>query len=89
MASGLIGLILDLTTNVDLYIAKVFQTGFSQDRKPIIDALSHARKEWKVDMISLSFGFRIPTYPDSVQDEIKACIESKIVVFGSASNDGG
>ncbi|KAF1954306.1 hypothetical protein CC80DRAFT_395143, partial [Byssothecium circinans] len=43
----------------------------------------------KVDMISLSFGFRISSNPDLVQEEIEACLEAGIIVFASASNDAG
>ena len=83
------GIIIDLTTNVDLYIGKVIESRECKDRRPIIQALEHARNTWKVDMISLSFGFRISSYPDLVQKEIAACIKANIIVFASASNDAG
>lgn len=83
------GIILDLTTNVDLYIGKVIESHESEDRRPIIQALEHARKTWKVDMISLSLGFRISSNPDLMQEAIDACIKADIIVFASASNDAG
>ncbi|CAI6331913.1 unnamed protein product [Periconia digitata] len=83
------GVILDLTTNVDLYIGKVIESSKSDNRRPIVEGLRHAREVWKVDMISLSFGFRICDNPDLVQQEIEACLKGGIVVFASASNDAG
>lgn len=52
-------------------------------------ALQHARKEWNVDIVSLSFGFSKTDEEDEIRKEIKACQNSGIVVFASASNDGG
>jgi hypothetical protein len=83
------GVIIDLTTNVDLYIGKVIASHKSEDRQPIIKALIHARDVWKVDMISLSFGFRKSSNPDLMWKEIKACLRNDIIVFASASNDAG
>ncbi|KAH7371575.1 hypothetical protein BKA66DRAFT_183758 [Pyrenochaeta sp. MPI-SDFR-AT-0127] len=83
------GVILDLTTNIDLYIGQVMKSRKSEDKRPIIEALIHARKIWKVDMISLSFGFRMSSNPDLVQEEIDACLKAGIIVFASASNDAG
>jgi hypothetical protein len=83
------GIILDLTTNVDLYVGQVIDPLKPEDRSPIIEALEHAREEWKVDMISLSFGFRVSSNPDLVQQEIDKCHRKGIIVFASASNDAG
>jgi hypothetical protein len=52
-------------------------------------ALQHARKEWHVDIISLSFGFSKTDEEDEIRKEIKECQKSEIIVFASASNDGG
>lgn len=49
-------------------------------------AIRHARKEWGVHMISLSFG--MDKSVQSVRDEITKCIKNDIVVFAAASNDG-
>ncbi|KAM0710563.1 hypothetical protein Q7P35_002234 [Cladosporium inversicolor] len=83
------GIILGLTTNVDLYIGQVIDSRKSDDRRPIIEALIHAREVWKVDMISLSFGFRLSHGPDLVQEQIKSCLGVGITVFASGSNDAG
>jgi hypothetical protein len=83
------GVILNLTTNVDLYIGKVIASRKSENRRPIVEALIHARDVWKVDMISLSFGFRVSNNRDLVREEIEACLKDGIIVFASASNDAG
>jgi hypothetical protein len=59
------------------------------NRDSVIEALRYAREIWKVDMISLSFGFRISSNPDLVPEEIEAFRNAGIVVFASASNDAG
>ncbi|KAF4976943.1 hypothetical protein FDECE_18415 [Fusarium decemcellulare] len=89
------GILLNLTNNVDLYIAKFADVSRYNDsentlvRDRILQALRHARLEWKVDMISLSFGFSKVSAPDLIQNEIEECLNNKIVVFAAASNDGG
>lgn len=40
-------------------------------------------------MISLSFGFSKVGAKDAVQKEIESCLNNNLVVFASASNDGG
>jgi hypothetical protein len=52
-------------------------------------AISHARTTWKVHMISLSFGFEKVQAPDKMGEEITQCLNDGIMVFASASNDGG
>ena len=69
-------------------IAKVMSS-FVADEERCIDrqeAIKHARTNWKVDMISLSFGFEESI--KSIEDEINECISSGIAVFAAASNDG-
>lgn len=53
-----------------------------------MQALKWAREEWKVDMISMSFGFQEPGGEDLVKTEVENCLNNKISVFASASNDG-
>jgi hypothetical protein len=40
-------------------------------------------------MVSLSFGFGKTGTPDKIQKEIENCVNAGIIVFASASNDGG
>ncbi|KAL6906955.1 hypothetical protein GGI43DRAFT_380477 [Trichoderma evansii] len=81
------GIILQLTTNVELYIGKVTDTKKFKRRDLITEAIKYARIEWKVNMISLSFGFDESDIDES--HEIQNCINEKIIIFSSASNDGG
>jgi hypothetical protein len=83
------GVLLSLTTNIELYVGQVIGPRKSDNRRPIIEALIHAREIWKVNMISLSFGFHISSGPDLVQKEIQKCLAAGITVFASASNDAG
>lgn len=52
-------------------------------------AIQHARAVWKVDMISISFGFRQIGTPDEVREEIERCLNKGIIIFACASNDSG
>lgn len=52
-------------------------------------ALKFARTQWGVHMITLSFGFDSVRSPDTMGDEIRQCLHNGIMVFASASNDGG
>ncbi|TEY35748.1 hypothetical protein BOTCAL_0583g00020 [Botryotinia calthae] len=93
------GIILQLTTNVQLYIGKVTDTMKFTKRDLITEslyakamayekqAIKQARTEWKVNMISLSFGF--DNSDTNENREIQTCIDEKIIIFSSASNDGG
>ncbi|KAJ8117107.1 hypothetical protein OPT61_g1614 [Boeremia exigua] len=80
------GIILQLTENAHIYVAKVTDEAEADDKNA---ALEHARTKWKVDVISLSLGYSTPGAPDEVGAEIERCIDAKIAVFASASNDGG
>ncbi|KAH7127244.1 peptidase S8/S53 domain-containing protein [Dendryphion nanum] len=82
-------IILRLTKNCDLFIAKVTEDAKSVQRERVAKALVHAREKWKVNAISLSLGFSETTIPDYLGSEITKCLNSGIMVFASASNDGG
>ncbi|CAI6089273.1 unnamed protein product [Clonostachys chloroleuca] len=89
------GILLDLTTHVDLYIGKFTESRIYEEREDnavrqrIVNALRHARTEWEVHAISLSFGYRDASRADEILIEINKCLNAGIVVFASASNDGG
>ncbi|KAJ5387336.1 hypothetical protein N7509_009877 [Penicillium cosmopolitanum] len=89
------GILLELTSNVDLYIEKFVNSRICGEeenitiRERIVRALRHARETWKVHMISLSFGFNKTGTRDEVKEEVEECLNNNIVVFASASNDGG
>ncbi|KAF2963128.1 hypothetical protein GQX73_g10440 [Xylaria multiplex] len=82
-------IILRLTKNVDLYIGKITNTSIVTQREGIVEALKFARTQWGVHMITLSFGFDSVRSPDTMGEEIRQCLHEGIMVFASASNDGG
>ncbi|RWA11934.1 hypothetical protein EKO27_g3171 [Xylaria grammica] len=82
-------IILRLTKNVDLYIGKITNTSSVSQREEIVEALKCARTQWGVHVITLSFGFDTVRSPDTMGDEIRQCLHEGIMVFASASNDGG
>ncbi|KAI1826112.1 hypothetical protein F4861DRAFT_499199 [Xylaria intraflava] len=82
-------IILRLTKNVDLYIAKITNTPEVSEREGVVKALNFARTQWGVHMITLSFGFESVRSPDAMGEEIRQCLHDGIMVFASASNDGG
>ncbi|KAI0439346.1 hypothetical protein F4803DRAFT_531394 [Xylaria telfairii] len=81
--------ILRLTKNVDLYIGKITNTSSVSQREAIVDALKFSRTQWGVHMITLSFGFDSVRSPDTMGEEIRQCLHDGIMIFASASNDGG
>lgn len=40
-------------------------------------------------MISISFGFESVSFPDTIGEAVRRCLKEDILVFASASNDGG
>lgn len=82
------GIMLKLLENCELFICKVLSSRVTHDRKPIAAALRRARKDWKVDAISMSFGYEISGYLNPVRKEVSKCLKSDIMVFAAASNNG-
>ncbi|ETS84479.1 hypothetical protein PFICI_02504 [Pestalotiopsis fici W106-1] len=82
-------IVLRLTKNVDLYIGKITDKPNVSQREEIAKALKVARTQWGVHMINMSFGFDSVRSPDIIGDEVRQCIHEGIMVFASASNDGG
>ncbi|KAJ5928327.1 subtilisin [Penicillium verhagenii] len=82
-------LLLEFCPDAEIYIAKI------SDGKPvspsiIAKALDHAVKEWKIDIISMSFGFHsrdIEGY-DELERAIHNAYSARVLVFAAASNSG-
>ena len=66
----------------DLYIILDFVKGIDSP----LQAIMHASDEWKVDIISMSFGF--PQYYTSIERAISHAVRQNIIVFAAASNSG-
>ncbi|KAH7025646.1 uncharacterized protein B0I36DRAFT_293233 [Microdochium trichocladiopsis] len=83
-------LVLQYARDADIYVAKI------ADKRPstpqiIAKAILHAVKVWKVDIISMSFGFPsrdIEGYSE-LERALKQAAYEDVLVFAAASNSGG
>ncbi|KAH7303436.1 peptidase S8/S53 domain-containing protein [Rhexocercosporidium sp. MPI-PUGE-AT-0058] len=83
--------LLKLAPWADLYIAKVFKDANDVGNTgvdAVVKAIDHARTQWKVDIISLSFGYRLRK--PSIETAIDVCGLTKppILIFAAAANTG-
>ncbi|KAI0183575.1 pfs domain-containing protein [Xylaria flabelliformis] len=83
-------LILDYAPDAELYIAKIAENKPSCP-KTIAEAINYAVSEWKVDIISMSFGFPTCDTEDYIELEnaLANAYANKVLLFAAASNDGG
>ena len=85
------GIILSLTQNVDVYVGKVTDSTETVGNytAEIAEALRWARedKDWKVHIISLSFG--LGKRYAGIHTQINLCNGQNIIIFAAASNEGG
>ncbi|KAI0599832.1 pfs domain-containing protein [Biscogniauxia sp. FL1348] len=82
-------LVLDYAPDVELYIAKIAENKPSSP-KLIADAINYAVSTWKVDIISMSFGFptcNIEGYAD-LESALVNAYASHVLLFAAASNNG-
>ncbi|KAI0553245.1 pfs domain-containing protein [Xylaria curta] len=84
------GLVLDYAPDAELYIAKIAENNPSSP-KTIAKAINYAVSEWKVDIISMSFGFPTCDIEDYIELEhaLANAYANKVLLFAAASNDGG
>ncbi|KAI0101217.1 pfs domain-containing protein [Daldinia grandis] len=84
------GLLLDYAPDAQLYVAKIAEDKPSNPRV-IAKAINLAVDIWKVDIISMSFGF--PTCDIDGYDELELAImnaySKHVLLFAAASNSGG
>ncbi|RDW58779.1 hypothetical protein BP6252_13255 [Coleophoma cylindrospora] len=83
--------LLKLAPSADLYVARVFKNASDVGNAgvaAVVNAINHARTEWKVDIISLSFGYRgrKPAIEKAIND--CASTEPPILIFAAAANTG-
>jgi subtilisin family serine protease len=83
--------LLKLAPWADLYVARVFKDASEVGNAgvdAVVKAINHARTEWKVDIISLSFGYRLRK--PAIETAIDACASTKppILIFAAAANTG-
>ncbi|KAK4210468.1 peptidase S8/S53 domain-containing protein [Rhypophila decipiens] len=89
-----IGLLLDIAPDSDIYIAQVTEDK-SVSPSVAAEAVLHAIREWDVDIITMSFGFareqqEQETEPPeiSLTDAILEAHRSRVLLFAAASNTG-
>ncbi|XXG96336.1 hypothetical protein Hte_002618 [Hypoxylon texense] len=84
------GILLDYAPDAHLYVAKIAEDRPSSPRI-IAQAINFAVEVWKVDIISMSFGF--PTCDIDGYEELEKAImnaySKHVLLFAAASNSGG
>ncbi|KAK8131669.1 hypothetical protein PG984_008107 [Apiospora sp. TS-2023a] len=83
-------LLLDFAPDADIYIAKIADRGEPANPLIISNAIKHAVDVWKVDMISMSFGFptcRIDGY-GALEKSMMDAYAQDVLLFAAASNSG-
>ncbi|WQF81022.1 Putative peptidase S8/S53 domain, peptidase S8, subtilisin, Asp-active [Colletotrichum destructivum] len=83
-------LILDYAADVELFVAKIAEKDPSNP-SVIAKAINWAVTEWKVDIISMSFGFPdrdIEGYVE-LENALQNAYANNVVLFAAASNSGG
>ncbi|UKZ79327.1 hypothetical protein TrVFT333_007077 [Trichoderma virens FT-333] len=83
-----LGLLLKVATCAEIYIARIAhrETLDRNTYDDIAKAINHAVSEWKVDVISMSFGIR--EYNEPMKTAISNALHSQTLLFAAASNDG-
>ncbi|KAF5723718.1 hypothetical protein FMUND_1537 [Fusarium mundagurra] len=84
-----LGLLLKVAPCAEIYVAKIAR-GETLDRNTygdIAKAIDYAVREWKVDIITMSFGIR--EYDESMSTAISNALNHRTLLFAAASNDGG
>ncbi|KAI0873178.1 hypothetical protein GGS24DRAFT_406175 [Hypoxylon argillaceum] len=83
-----LGLLLKVATCAEICIARIAnrETLDRDTYDGIAKAINHAVFEWKVDIISMSFGIR--EYNEPIKTAISNALYSQTLLFAAASNDG-
>ncbi|KAL9598522.1 MAG: hypothetical protein Q9219_004424 [cf. Caloplaca sp. 3 TL-2023] len=76
-------LLLDLSPNADIFVARVYEEG-THRLDP--EAIRHAADQWKVSIITMSFGW--PQYQTAVAEAIDYASTRNVLIFAAASNGG-
>jgi len=80
-------LIMRVAPSADIYVARVIEDDGTVDNpKKIADAIRHAISVWKVDIISMSFGYG--QAPLVIQEAISEPRSRDVYMFAAASNTG-
>jgi subtilisin family serine protease len=81
------GLLLRVAPRAEIYVARILR-GWEQtiDPKAVEEALKCCIDEWKVDIITMSFGFE--KYHAGIEAQLNRALGEHILIFAAASNDG-
>ncbi|GAB7353914.1 hypothetical protein MBLNU459_g4260t2 [Dothideomycetes sp. NU459] len=90
-----VGLLIDVAPCADVYVARVLESRHEtqkEHRADIINqrisrAIRYAVDVWKVNIISISFGFQEGV--ECIGDAIRYAATKNVLVFAAGSNDGG
>ncbi|KAF3480194.1 intracellular serine protease [Arthroderma uncinatum] len=85
-----LGLLLRTAICADIFVGKIADDDNStinrEGYKPITEAIRYAAAEWKVDIITMSFGIR--ENDADMENAISEAAKKDILLFAAASNDG-
>ncbi|KAF4992831.1 hypothetical protein FGRMN_6883 [Fusarium graminum] len=83
-----LGLLLKVAPCAEIYVAKIAprETLNPNTYTDIAKAINHAVEQWKVDIISMSFGIR--EYDEPMSLAISNALNKRTLLFAAASNDG-
>ncbi|ETS76984.1 hypothetical protein PFICI_10858 [Pestalotiopsis fici W106-1] len=84
-----LGLLLQVASCAEIYVARIArrETLDPNTYNDIARAINYAVSEWKVDIISMSFGIR--EYNQPLTTAISNALKHETLLFAAASNDGG
>lgn len=84
-----LGLLLKVAPYAEIYVARIAreETLDANTYGDIAKAIDHAVREWKVDIITMSFGIR--EYDERMSTAISNALNQRTLLFAAASNDGG
>ncbi|KAM5490415.1 hypothetical protein MaudMau93_002613 [Microsporum audouinii] len=83
-----LGLLLKVAPCAEIYVARIArrETLGPNTYGDITKAINHAVQQWKVDIISMSFGIR--EYHERMSSAISDALNKRTLLFAAASNDG-
>ncbi|KAL5608599.1 hypothetical protein FOVSG1_003280 [Fusarium oxysporum f. sp. vasinfectum] len=84
-----LGLLLKVAPCAEIFVAKIArrETLDSNTYGDIAKAIDYAVRQWKVDIITMSFGIR--EYDETMSTAISNALNHRTLLFAAASNDGG
>ncbi|KAG2166012.1 hypothetical protein VTO58DRAFT_108872 [Aureobasidium pullulans] len=89
-------LMLRLVPRARIYVGRI-TVNSKPDPDAVVKAIEHAHKKWKVDIVSMAFGFKKSDKHDRekhrqsmerIEEVIKAAAADNILFFGAACNSG-